>query len=281
MPLKISCLLIATVLGAQTRLHSVHLNSIEPDAAISYYTKTFGAERRTYRGSPAVWANGTYLLIDQAKAAPKAAIISGIWHIGWGGGDNMKETYRKQIEMGTRFHTPLTDLSDQCDGKGGNEKFFFAYVDGPDHALIELNTTPAGDHKFGHVHLLSEDPVAAAEWYMRHFGLSLRSGTKLSREVRTRCGRPTGPSAALMIGQISFIIYPAANARAAFPSAWKDRTELDSSEGHVIDSFTLTVPDLKLALRNLQSGGVKVLRSSKQSARIEGPDRVIIELIEE
>ena len=281
MSLKISCLLFAAALSGQTRLHHIHLNSTDPERAISFYTAKFEAERRAYRGAETVWANGIWLLFDKTAAAPKSAITSGIWHIGWGGGDDMKETYRKQLALGSRFQVPLTDLSDQCDGNGGNGKFLFAYVDGPDHALIELNTTPAGIHSFGHLHLLSEDPVAAGEWYMRHFGLKLRAGATLSRQPRSRCGRPTGPAVPLLIGDISLILYPIGNAKAAFPEAWKDRTAIDSSAGHVIDHFALVLPNLKDTLARLKSDGVKVLRSGGGSAMIEGPDRVVIELLEE
>ena len=40
--------------------------------------------------------------------------------------------------------------------------FYYAYVKGPNGVLIELNT--ANHHRFGHVHLLSADPVAAGLW---------------------------------------------------------------------------------------------------------------------
>ncbi|MBM3767937.1 MAG: VOC family protein [Acidobacteria bacterium] len=267
--------LFTSLLTAQTRLHHIHLNSTDPERAASFYAAKFEAERKPYQGQPAVWANGSWLLFNKTGDPPKSAITSGIWHIGWGGGDDMKRTYQNQLAMSTRFQTPLTDLSDQCDGKGGNEKFLFAYVDGPDHALIELNTTPAGNHRFGHLHLLSTDPIKTAEWYVKHFDLKVRA---MNREPRSRCGRPTAPSASLLIGDISFIIYPLGNAKAAFPDVWKDRNEIESSAGHAIDHFALTVPDLKQALSRI---GAKPLRVSAKSALIEGPDKVLIELLEE
>ncbi len=49
----------------------------------------------------------------------------------------MQSTYQQQLAKGTRFATPITDISDMV---GGNRPFFYAYVDGPDHVLIELNT---------------------------------------------------------------------------------------------------------------------------------------------
>ncbi len=74
----------------------------------------------------------------------------------------MQSTYQQQLAKGTRFATPITDISDMV---GGNRPFFYAYVDGPDHVLIELNT--ARHHNFGHVHMFSADPPAAGAWYAK------------------------------------------------------------------------------------------------------------------
>ena len=60
-------------------------------------------------------------------------MISTIWHIGWGAED-MKAAYQKELDLGAKFQTPLTDISDLANSPG----FYYAYVDGPDHALIEL-----------------------------------------------------------------------------------------------------------------------------------------------
>src|SRR5260370_17391975 len=81
----------------------------------------------------------------------------------------MKTTYQKQVDKGTKFATPITDISDIGGGTAPG-LFFYAYVDGPEHQLIELNT--ANHHHFGHIHLLSKDPLAAGEWYIKQFGLA-------------------------------------------------------------------------------------------------------------
>src|SRR5437879_6439595 len=135
---------------------------IDGSAGTSPHRSHQASEKREFAGAEGgVWANGSWLLFTKGDAPPESQITSPIWHMGWGGGGNMKETYQKQLDAGTKFHTPLTDISDQCDGKGGNGRFLFAYIDAPDHALIELNTTAAGVTRFGHVHLLSNDPIAA------------------------------------------------------------------------------------------------------------------------
>ena len=83
----------------------------------------------------------------KVSSPPPWELTSAIWHFGWGAED-MKAAYQKQLDSGTKFDTPLTDISDIGGNKGATGLFYFAYVLGPDHALIELNT--AGHHHFGH-----------------------------------------------------------------------------------------------------------------------------------
>src|SRR5215831_15932918 len=161
--------------------HHVHFNATNPAAAIDFYTTKFGCEKARFGGKiDAVWAQKSWMFFDKAQKSPKAEITSAIWHIGWGAED-MKSAYQKQLDSGTKFETPITDISD-IGGGNATGKFFFAYVDGPDHQLIELNTAP--HHHFGHIHLLSKDPAAAAEWYVKELGMVRRGGTNEQRMYR-------------------------------------------------------------------------------------------------
>jgi catechol 2,3-dioxygenase-like lactoylglutathione lyase family enzyme len=269
--------------------HHLHLNSSDPPAAINFYTARLESEKRKFAGAiDGVWSHNAWLLFTKVNAAPASEITSPLWHMGWGGGENMKETYEKQLSSGTKFQTPITDISDQCDGKGGNGRFFFSYIDGPDHALIELNTTAANVTYFDHVHLLSEDPIATADWYVKEFGLRRRNPDPPSRDVRYRCGRQTAPNVALIMDDVSVIVYPVGNAKAAFPDAWKGRQSLESSKGHAIDHLGFSVDNLDQTLERLKKDGVKVtdepraLFSGKlKFAFIEGPDHVRIEVLED
>src|SRR6185295_8353447 len=130
--------------------HHLHLNTPDPKAAIDFYTSKFDCEKGRFAGAmDGVWAQKSWLLFTKVSSPPPWELTSAIWHFGWGAED-MKATYQKQLDMKTRFFTPITEL-------GTN--FFYAYVESPDHALIELNT--ANHHNFGHLHLFSEDPVSA------------------------------------------------------------------------------------------------------------------------
>jgi catechol 2,3-dioxygenase-like lactoylglutathione lyase family enzyme len=274
---------------ALAHFHHLHLNSTDPAAAIQFYTSRLESEERKFAdGQPSVFAHNAWLLFNKVAAPPKREVTSAIWHMGWGGGPDMQTTYKKQLELGTKFFVPITDISDQCDGKGGNGRFWFAYIDAPDHALIELNTTAAGQNYFGHVHLLSNDALAAADWYVKEFDLTRRGSATPSREVRYRCGRQTTPAASLMMDDVNVIIYPVGNAKAAFPDWWKDRADLESPAGHSIDHLGFRVADLDATLTRLKADNVTVLapaawlvKNQVRAAMIEGPDHVRIELIEE
>lgn len=263
------------------RLHHVHLNVTDPKGSIDFYTSKFDSEKAKFAGAvDAVWAQKSWLLFTKvAKPAP-SEIFSTIWHIGWGAEDMQKE-YQRQLDMGTKFQTPITDISDIG---GGNARgvFFYAYVDGPDHELIELNT--ARHHNFGHMHLLSKDPIATGEWYAKHFGIP---NVRYGKQKRMYRGVQIGPSASMMIDNLNLIIYPIEYAQTAWPEIWKDRTDFEPTKGRVIDHLGLSVDNLEETLARLEKAGVKitdpprsVLGGKVKYAFIEGPDKMRIELVE-
>jgi catechol 2,3-dioxygenase-like lactoylglutathione lyase family enzyme len=258
--------------------HHVHINATDPKASVDFYISKFDCEKSQYRDrSDAVWAQKSWLLFENVKTAPPAEIVSPIWHIGWGAED-MKATYEKQVASGTKFQTPLTDISVLAGRPAGS--FFYAYVDGPDHELIELNT--ANHHRFGHLHLLSLDPVAAGEWYNKHLGLPLRGK---QTEKRVYEGFPVAPASFLQADNVSIIIYPVEYARVSWPKNWDGRKDFESTKGRAIDHVAFSVDDVNVTLARLREEGVKVLAPPRKvkgvkSAMVEGPDHIVIELVE-
>jgi len=258
--------------------HHLHLNTPDPKTAIDFYTSKFDCERGRFAGTmDAVWAQKSWLLFTKVGSPPPWELTSAIWHFGWGAED-MKATYQKQLDMKTRFFTPITEL-------GTN--FFYAYVEGPDHALIELNT--AGHHNFGHLHLLSEDPVTAGEWYMKYFGATRRGNptTPPSREPRLRNGIQVGPSMSLMLDNVNIIIYPVQYSRQVYADHWKGKTEMSPTKGRVVDHVGFSFDNLAASLEKMGKDGVKVTDEIKSAAGgkikyafIEGPDKIRIELVE-
>ncbi len=252
----------------KAHFHHIHLNATDPAAAIDFYTHKFDCEKGKFGGrEDAVWAQKSWILFNKVKEAPPSEIVSAIWHFGWGAED-MPATYRKQLDSGTKFQTPITDISDLVGKPVGS--FFFAYVDGPDHALIELNT--AGHHHFGHIHLLSADPAAAGQWYKKYFGVTGYIGTRTGRVYR---GVHVDPSASLMMDNVNIIIFPVEYARDAMPELWKDRKDFASTKGRVVDHMAFSVDSVPETLERLRKDGVK----TEDAGFIEGPDHVRIELV--
>ena len=267
---------------ALAHFHHVHLNSTDPAAAINFYTGKFACEKARFAGTmDAVWAQKSWMFFNKVSKPPKAEITSAIWHIGWGAED-IKAAYQKQLDSGTKFETPITDISN-IGGGSATGLFFFAYVDGPDHQLIELNT--ANHHHFGHIHLLSKDPIAAGEWYIKEFGLVRRGAGPPSREPRFYRGFQIGPNMSLTMDNVNFIIFPMEYAKTQWPELWKDRTDLESTSGHVTDHVGFSVDNLEQTLERLKKDGVKITDGPHSSpggkyAFIEGPDHIRIELVE-
>jgi catechol 2,3-dioxygenase-like lactoylglutathione lyase family enzyme len=262
--------------------HHLHLNTTDPDAAIKFYTSKFDCEQRQFLNQDAVWAQQSWLLFNKVKTAPAWQLTSAIWHFGWGAED-MKAVYQKQIESGTKFFTPLTDISDILGGTATG-RFFYAYVETPDHCLVELNT--ANHHRFGHLHLFSEDPVAAGEWYAKHFGITLRNST---REPRFYRDHQIAPSASFTMDNVNVIIYPIQYSRKAYAGHWDSgQIQISSTKGRVVDHVAFSVDDVSTTVSRLRAEGVKILEPVKTTnggrfkhAFIEGPDYIRIELVEQ
>ena len=261
--------------------HHLHLNAADPQADIAFYTKHFDAEKGKFAGAvDAVWAQKSWMLFTKVSAPPTSEITSTIWHFGWGAEDMPKE-YQRQLDLGAKFETPITDISD-IGGGTGRGTFFYAYVQGPDNSLIELNT--ARHHHFGHLHLLSEDPVAAGEWYAKHFGIA---NVRYQKQKRVYKGVQISPSASFMIDNVNVIIFPVEYARDSMPKLWDGRKTFESTKGHVVDHIGLSVDNLDASLARLKEEQVtitdppkSVLSGKVTYAFIEGPDKMRIEVIE-
>jgi len=256
-----------------TSFHHVHLNSTDPSKAIDFYTRTFDVTKKaTLAGFNGIQSEKIYLLFNKAQSPPPTSPDSAIWHFGWGSAA-MEADYQKHLASGVTFHTPITRL-----GSG----LLFAYMKAPDGALVEINTS--NTRAFIHVHLYSDAPLCAAEWYVKHLGASNRAMGSAQRsgpcEVPFAApSEPLGvirsPAATVRFGEISLIIYP------------RQRPgPLVSPRGHVVDHIALSVPDLAGALDRLRKSGAKVLEEAHQfgdsktrAAMIEGPDAIAIELV--
>lgn len=252
--------------------HHVHLNSSDPTKAIDFYTRTFDVTKKaSVAGIDGVQSENMYLLFDRLRKPAAASRDSAIWHFGWGSTD-MEADYQKHLANGVTFQTPITKL-----GSGT----LFAYMKGPDGALVEINTSQT--RAFIHVHLYSDAPLCAADWYRKHLGAVSRSQAQRTGPCEVPFAAPSeplgvirSPATSVRFGDISLIIYP------------RQRPgPLVSTRGQVVDHIAVSFPDVPAALERLRKAGVKVLeevhrfgKENSRAAMIEGPDSIAIELVE-
>ena len=258
--------------SSRAMFHHVHLNSLDPSAANAFYTKTFDVTRKaTIGGLDAVQSENMYLLFNKVKTAPPTSPDSAIWHFGWGSTD-MEADYKRHVAAGVTFHTPITRL-----GSGT----LFAYMKAPDGALVEINSSQT--RAFIHVHLYSDAPLCAAEWYQKYLGATSRTATQRTGPCEVPFAAPSeplgvirSPATTVRIGDINLIIYPR-----------QHPGPLVSTRAHVVDHIAVGYPDVAAVLDRLRKSGVKVLEelhrfgnSDARAAMIEGPDSIAIELVE-
>lgn len=252
--------------------HHVHLNTVDPTAAIGFYTRTFDVTKKAeVAGMAGIQSENMYLLFDKVGAPPDAALTSPIWHFGWGSTD-MEADYKKHQGNGIVFQTPLSKLASGT---------VFAYMRAPDGALVEINSSQT--RAFIHVHLVSDAPLCAAEWYEKHLGAVRRAAAPRSGPCEVPFAAPSeplgvirSPAATVRLDDVSLILYP------------RQRPgPLVSPRGHVVDHIAASVSDLASAIERLRRDGVKVLEephrfgsSQQRAAMIEGPDAIAIELVE-
>ena len=79
---------------------------------MAFYSSKFDCKKEAGPdGHDAIHAQQAWILFNRVARQAPAETVSGLWHIGWGAED-MPAAYEKQVASGTRFETPLTDISD-------------------------------------------------------------------------------------------------------------------------------------------------------------------------
>ena len=184
--------------------HHLHLNSVDPDAAIDWYTRQFpSCTKGEWAGFPALLSpNNVMVLFTKVDRPPTSEPQSAIWHFGWHVTDVRKTlaTFKQRDEVRllplyttdeggsvlvssdtwpnvggvlglTRAQIAEARAAGMKPPGGGG----FAYMAGPDNALVEY----AGNYpaeRFNHVHLWHEEPLCALIWYQKHLNAPVRAG---------------------------------------------------------------------------------------------------------
>jgi catechol 2,3-dioxygenase-like lactoylglutathione lyase family enzyme len=297
--------------------HHLHLNSVDPEAAIDFYTRRFLSTSRTsWGGRPALLSpNNVLLLFDRVASPPATSPQTAFWHFGWHVPDTRAtlETFKcsDAVELLPLYtgdaggHVYVS--SDTWPGTGGvlgltqeqiavakaggvqpSRRGGFGYIRGPDDAIVEY----AGDHpkeRFNHVHLYQEQPFCAQLWYQEHLNAPLFKGR--GREVTAdtcRVERDPDLSFPALEPEGMYRVPSAAVEFGDVAFMWYMRQgpqPLAPTRGHVSDHVALSVSDLDAWLTKLRGEGVSILEEpyvlgDSRAFMIEGPSCEAIELVE-
>ena len=299
------------------RFHHLHLNSMDPDTAIAFYTKAFpSTSKTTWAGFPALASPNNVLVLFTRISTPPVSDpqATAYWHFGWNVTDERKnlELYKSRPEFKLApFYT--TDEggtvfvnSDTWPGTGGILGLTkaqiadakakgvqplggagFSYLRGPDNALIEY----AGNYpaeRFNHVHMYQENPYCAQLWYQKHLNALLPAGVVLHSEANCVVVRGADRS---WPGLEKEGMYRTPSAGVIFGDVamnWYMRqteTPLVGTRGRLIDHVGLSVGNLDAWAAKLKNEGVTFLRrpyrlGDTRAMMIEGPSHEAIELVE-
>jgi len=299
--------------------HHLHLNSVDPDAAIDFYVRQFPTSAKgEWGGHPALLApNNCMILFNKVDTPPVSERQSAIWHFGWHVPDARAtlETFKSRPEVRLQ---PLytTDEggsvlinSDTWPNVGGLLGLTKAQIDearrsgakppggggfvylkgGPDDALVEF----AGNHpaeRFNHVHMWQEHPFCALLWYQKHLNAPVRSGFADSTLSEADCQVPRGADRTWPALKREGM-YRTPRAGVEFGDVvltWyanQGDTPLVSSRSQMQDHIALSVTDLDAWIAKLRSDGVAFLEEPyrlghTRAVMIEGPSKEALELVE-
>jgi catechol 2,3-dioxygenase-like lactoylglutathione lyase family enzyme len=297
--------------------HHLHLNSVDPDAAIGFYARQFPSSHAgTWGGHKALLSpNNVMILFNQVATPPAMSPPSAIWHFGWHVPDVRGRIARFQATPDVTLRPLYTTdaggyvlinsdtwpapkgaapgltraqiaaaIAENRQPAGGGG---FAYMDGPEGALVEY----VGDYpaeRFDHVHLWQEDPFAALDWYQTHLNAPVRPGftppTAAERQVKR------GPERSWpCLTQDGMFRDPRAGVVFGdvvltwYGNQWDQ--PLVPSRGQLQDHLAFGVSDLDAWVRKLRDEDVTFLEQpyalgDTRAVMIEGPSKEALELVE-
>jgi catechol 2,3-dioxygenase-like lactoylglutathione lyase family enzyme len=295
--------------------HHLHLNSVDPDDAIDFYTRQFPSTAKGRWGGFAALRspNDVLVLFTKVDKPPPTRPQSAIWHFGWHVTDARRslETYKQRpdvdlLPLYTTDEGGWVLISSDTWPNVGNVLGLtkaqiaeakakglvpaggagFSYMRGPDDALVEY----AGNHsaeRFNHVHLYQEDPISAFHWYQKHLNAPARTGYA---PTPAEGGLTRGPDRTWpALDREGMFRTPRAGVEFGDVSmmwyANQGEQPLVPSRGQLQDHIALSVHDLDAWVAKLRSDGVKFLEEpyplgDTRAVMIEGPSREALELVE-
>ena len=317
--MKIATLFLLALAGqAQTLpppgFHHLHLNSVDPEKAIDFYTRQFpSTEKSSFAGAPALKSGKVYVLFTKVKTPPPTEPQTAIWHFGWHVVDVQKNRAAYQERKVKLLPLYTTDeggsvfvSSDTWPGVGGSLGLYksqiadakakgvqpthgagFAYLEAPDGAIIEYQGNMPAE-RFNHVHLFQKDPYCAELWYHQHLNAPLSAAATRAAYSEANChvARPERSWPALE--REGMLRMPAGVTFDDVALTWhiqQDDRPLVGTRGHLYDHIALSVQNLDAWIAKLRQEHVKFLSKTYKlgdgrAVMIEGPSREALELVE-
>ena len=290
--------------------HHLHLNSINPEAAIDFYVKAFpSTSKGTFAGQPALRSpNNVWVLFNRIAAPPATQPPTAFWHFGWHVTDVRAtlDRYLKQnitlvpLYTGSGEGTGTVFVSsDTYPGTGGVLGLTraqvadakakgvkpaggagFAYLRGPDDSLVEYQGNMPAE-RFNHVHMYQEQPFCAALWYQTHLNVAAPAA-RAGQVVRTaaNCAVERGPDKTLPALDWDGMFRTPAVQTTIFGDVNlyfymnQGATPAGPTRGHLMDHFAVSVGDLDAWIAKLKSENVTFL---EQPYTIGGFRAIMIE----
>src|SRR3954449_10753801 len=202
--------------------HHLHLNSMNPETAAAWYAKEFpSTSKTTWGGFTALKSpNNVLVLFTKVDQPPATQPATAFWHFGWHVTNERQTMARLRADGVTLLplytgegSNTVNINSDTYPGTGGVLGLTraqleearkngvnpaggagFAYVRGPDDALIEVQGDMPAE-RFNHVHMYHAEPFCALLWYQQHLNVAPQQGRRgAAAEPRTvvNCKVPRG-----------------------------------------------------------------------------------------
>jgi len=299
--------------------HHLLLNSTDPDAAIAFYLKAFPDAKRTqWGGYPGIQSPTNVLVLFHKVATPPDADAqaTAFWHFGWNPPEQRKKV-EELLAQGFKFAPLWTGIgdgsvvvsSDTFPGAGGvyglgetKEQMAdaqvkglkpaggpgFAYLMGPDNALIEV-AGESNPERFNHVHMWEDEPFCAQLWYQTHLNAKVNARPSAPVYTEANCHVPRGVLTWPSLTKGGMYRYPTAGVQFSDVGMmwYMDQTDkkLVATQSHLMDSVGLGVSDLDAWVAKLKAENVTFLRQpfkigDTRAVMIEGPSHEALELVE-
>ena len=272
----------------QPNFHHAHINAVDPAKSIQYYKTMFGAVPVKFRGvSDAVLTDRSFFLFTKVDEPAPWEMISGLYHLGWGGVDGPGD-FAWRDKKGMKWQTGLSSL--------GTNYYMYAY--GPDNEVVEV-WTGFQHHRFGHVHLFSDDVGIATKWYMDNLGAKgpARIPPKPPKAPEDSAASLENPGSVFQYLWASSVSTPNgvtinifATPRTETINWWADppiEEPLVASDGRVVDHIAFSYRDIQPVFDRMKKNGVEIVDGIKEreeygfkSFFVRGPDKVLIEIVE-